>query len=161
MAKIFVGLGSNIQPQKHIKEGMQRLLKNFPGCQFSNLYESEAVGFDGDNFINLVAEFSTGLSIKGVIKVLSEIEDASGRTRLGPKFSARTLDIDLLLYDDVVCDKPVQLPRDEITKNAFVLLPLSEIAADLEHPVLKLSYTKLWQQYPKQKQKLWLFFPSV
>jgi len=157
MSIVFVGIGSNIAPEKHVREGMEDLLKLFPDCVFSELYESKAVGFEGDNFINLVARFSTDLSIAEVSKSLGRIEDASGRTRLGPKFSARTLDIDLLLYDDVVCSSPVELPRDEITKNAFVLLPLSELAADLKHPVLKQSYAKLWQQYPKNKQSLWRY----
>ncbi len=156
MATVFVGIGSNINPEEHIRKGMQRLVAEFSDCSFSNLYESESVGFAGDNFINLVAKFTTSLTVAEVVKILGNIEDESGRTRHGPKFSARTLDIDLLLYDDQICTKPVQLPRDEITKNAFVLLPLSELAADLIHPILKQSYSKLWKSYPKHKQKLWL-----
>ena len=155
MAQIFVGLGSNIEPAIHIQEGMDALLENFPDCIFSKQYESESVGFDGENFINSVAKFSSSLSITEVVAVLGKIEDASGRTRTGPKFSARTLDIDLLLYDDIVCEVPVSLPRDEILKNAFVLWPLSELAPKLIHPVVNKSYAQLWDEYPKHKQKLW------
>jgi 2-amino-4-hydroxy-6-hydroxymethyldihydropteridine diphosphokinase len=155
MAKIFVGLGSNIQPIIHIQEGMAALLENFPDCIFSKQYESEAVGFDGENFINSVAEFSSSLSIEEIIRILGKIEDASGRTRTGPKFSARTLDIDLLLYDDVICEEPVSLPRYEILKNAFVLWPLSELAPAALHPVVNKTYAQLWSEYPKNKQKLW------
>jgi len=155
MAKIFVGLGSNIEPTIHIQQGMDALLKSFPDCIFSKQYESESVGFDGENFINSVAEFTSPLTISEVVAVLGKIEDASGRTRTGPKFSARTLDIDLLLYDDVVCEAPVSLPRYEILKNAFVLWPLSELAPTSKHPVNGKTYAQLWQEYPKEKQKLW------
>jgi 2-amino-4-hydroxy-6-hydroxymethyldihydropteridine diphosphokinase len=71
------------------------------------------------------------------------------------KFSPRTLDLDLLFFDDLVCEKPAQLPRDEITKNAFVLWPLAEIASDFMHPTVNQTIGQIWQNYDKTKQKLW------
>jgi 2-amino-4-hydroxy-6-hydroxymethyldihydropteridine diphosphokinase len=91
-----------------------------------------------------------------VAKRLRVIEDRHGRERQGPRFSSRTLDIDLLLYDDLVLNQPgLVLPRDEITRNAFVLCPLAEIAAGLTHPVLKRTYGELWEMFDKTRQTLW------
>ena len=148
MAKIFVGLGSNIEPALHIQEGIDALLENFPDCTFSKQYESEAVGFDGENFINSVAEFSSSLTIEEIISILGKIEDASGRTRTGPKFSARTLDIDLLLYNDsIIEERPVRVPRDDILQYSFVLRPLAELAPDLVHPVTGKTMLEHWQEF--------------
>jgi 2-amino-4-hydroxy-6-hydroxymethyldihydropteridine diphosphokinase len=91
-----------------------------------------------------------------VSKTLHDIEAEHGRTREGPRFSSRTLDIDLLTYDDLVTrDNGLELPRDEIIKNAFVLWPLAEIAAEENHPLLNKSYGELWQAFDKDKQSLW------
>ena len=88
-------------------------------------------------------------------QILREIEDANGRDRSGPKFSSRTLDLDLLLYDDLVLDENgLKLPRDEILKNAFVLWPLAEIAPGLKHPETGLTYAELWSRFDKTKESL-------
>jgi len=132
------------------------LAVHFTELVLSPIYESEAVGFSGDNFFNLVAKFNTDLSVGELNTALKAIEDNHGRERTGPKFSGRTLDIDILTYDDLVGEiDGVSLPRDEITKNAFVLLPMKDIAADVQHPELEVSYGRLWFFYDKDKQKLW------
>jgi 2-amino-4-hydroxy-6-hydroxymethyldihydropteridine diphosphokinase len=118
------------------------------------LFESEAIGFDGSPFYNMVIGVSSPLSLEQVAKTLREIEYANGRSLNAKKFSPRTLDLDLLLYDQQVTEQPVQLPRDEISKNAFVLWPLAEIAGELIDPVLKQSYRQLWQNFDKSSQQL-------
>jgi len=156
MASVFVSIGSNIDKEKNIKACLQELAIHFTELVLSPIYESEAVGFSGDNFFNLVAKFNTDLSVGELNTALKAIEDNHGRERTGPKFSGRTLDIDILTYDDLVGEiDGVNLPRDEITKNAFVLLPMKDIAADVLHPELKVSYGRLWFFYDKDKQKLW------
>ena len=88
-------------------------------------------------------------------RALAEIEDAHGRDRSGPRFSSRTLDLDLLLYDDLVLDENgLKLPREEILKNAFVLWPLAEIAPGLVHPVAEKTYAELWADFDKSKETL-------
>ncbi len=156
MACVYVSIGSNIDKQKNIAACLQELALHFTGLVLSPIYESESVGFDGDNFFNLVASFTTSLTVGELNKALKAIEDKHGRERSGPKFSGRTLDIDILTYDELVGDiDGVQLPRDEITKNAFVLLPMNDIAGEKLHPELKVSYSRLWFFYDKDKQKLW------
>ncbi len=156
MATVYVSIGSNIDKEKNIKNCLQELAINFSDLLLSPIYESESVGFEGDNFFNLVACFTTDLTVGELNQSLKVIEDNHGRERSGPKFSGRTLDIDILTYDNLVGDiDGVQLPRDEITKNAFVLLPMADIAGNELHPELQVSYSRLWFFYDKEKQKLW------
>jgi len=156
MATVYVSIGSNIDKEKNIKNCLQELALNFSDLLLSPIYESESVGFEGDNFFNLVARFTTDLTVGELNQRLKVIEDNHGRERSGPKFSGRTLDIDILTYDNLVGDiDGVQLPRDEITKNAFVLLPMADIAGNELHPELQVSYSRLWFFYDKEKQKLW------
>lgn len=156
MAKVFVSIGSNIEREHYIAASLDSLSAEFGRLQISSVYESEAVGFEGDNFYNLVAAFETNLSVAELSQFLKRTEDEHGRCRKGPRFSGRTLDIDILTYDDLVGDcGGVELPRDEITKNAFVLWPLAEIAGDLLHPQLQQSYQSLWQGYDRASQKIW------
>lgn len=154
MAHIFISIGSNIDRRFHIQAAVSELKQQFDAVKVSSVYESEAVGFDGNAFYNLVAAAQTDLSIAQCVSVFKQIEDRYGRDRSAARFSGRTLDLDLLTYDDVVCQQPIELPRAEITENAFVLWPLAELAPDVIHPGSGKSYASLWQQYDKP-QKLW------
>ncbi|MFT6124099.1 2-amino-4-hydroxy-6-hydroxymethyldihydropteridine diphosphokinase [Shewanella sp. ALD9] len=155
MARIYISLGTNISPEKHLKAGLVDLQQYFGPLQLSRVFESESVGFKGTNFLNMVAAADTDLSIAQVVATFKQIEQHNGRIRGEKKFSPRSLDIDLLLYDDVICDIPVELPRGEILFNAFVLWPLAELVPNLSHPVTLQSYQTLWQNYDKQCQQLW------
>lgn len=156
MAKVYLSLGSNIDRYRHITAALDALHKEFGELQLSRVYESEAVGFDGDNFLNLVVGFETDLPLAGLAQQLREIEDRNGRRRDVPRFSARTLDIDILTYDQLVGTiDGIELPRREILKNAFVLLPMVDIAAAELHPVLQTSYQQLWDEFDQAAQKLW------
>lgn len=156
MSRVFLSLGSNIDRYRHIAAALDALSAQFARLDISTVYESEAVGFAGRNFLNLVVGVDTELSIAELSARLKQIEDDNGRNRSGPKFSPRTLDIDILTVDDLVGDREgVHLPRDEITKNAFVLLPMAELAPDTPHPALGVTYAELWRAYDKSQQKLW------
>lgn len=156
MAQVFLSLGSNIERSKHIRAGLDALAAEFGELRVSRVFESVAVGFDGDNFYNLVVGMETDLPVGQLALRLRAIEDANGRLRAGPKFSARTLDIDILLFDDLTGTVDgVKLPRGEIVKNAFVLQPLAELAPDSVHPLSGKSYAQMWAEYDKSKQKLW------
>ena len=154
MAQIYISVGTNHNREHHIRMAVQELAQQFGELQLSSVYESDAVGFKGDAFYNMVIGASTTLSVADCVAVFKAIEDRHGRVRGGEKFCGRTLDLDLLTYDTLVCRQPVELPRGEITENAFVLWPLAEIAAEQIHPVTGQSYAALWQAYNKS-QKLW------
>ena len=156
MTAIYLSLGSNVDRHKNITVALDALADLLGELKISSVYESKSVGFDGSNFFNLVVGADTILSIAELSETLKRIEDNNGRKRNGPKFSPRTLDIDILTYGDFVgIESGIELPRAEITKNAFVLLPLAEIAADVFHPQLQKSYRDLWLSYDQASQSLW------
>lgn len=149
-------MGSNIEREKHIRAGIRALQDIFGDLVISPVYESEAVGFEGDNFYNLVVGFETRLEPQALVEELHEIEAYFDRRRDANRFSPRTLDLDVLLYGDIVYNKGgLCLPRKEITEYAFVLQPLADIVGECTHPVLGKSYTELWQEFDKQDQSLW------
>ncbi|WP_444895330.1 2-amino-4-hydroxy-6-hydroxymethyldihydropteridine diphosphokinase [Microbulbifer sp. JMSA004] len=156
MAQVYLSLGSNINRAQYIRAALDALTGRFGELQVSRVFESEAVGFQGDNFYNLVVGLQTDLPVGQLALCLRGIEDANGRLRSGPKFSARTLDIDILTYDHLTGTVDgVKLPRGEIVKNAFVLQPLAEIAPEELHPVEQKTYRQLWDEYDQASQKLW------
>lgn len=156
VVKCYLSVGSNIDKKNNIQQALQTLRRLFRDIECSRVFESEAVGFSGDNFYNLVVGIQTGLSVPELASRLHAIEDEYGRRRGEKKFSSRTLDIDILTYGDQVgVVDGIALPRDEILRNAFVLLPLSELAPDDLHPVLKKTYASLWGEFDRHKQKLW------
>lgn len=156
MSRVYLSLGSNIDRYRHISAALDALAGQFGELAISTVYESESVGFAGSHFLNLVVAIDTRLSLAELSAVLKQIEDENGRDRSGPKFSPRTLDIDILTFDDFCGEAGgVRLPRDEITKNAFVLRPLAELAPEELHPVEKKTYRSLWQEYDAARQKLW------
>ncbi len=155
MGKVLLSIGSNIDQQRYITAGLDALSEQFGALLISSIYESVAIGFDGDNFYNLVVGIETELSVGQLSSYLKALEDKNGRRRDCPRFSARTLDIDILTYDSTVGTiEGVLLPRQEILENAFVLLPLAELVPNEVHPVAKLNYKTLWQRYDRQ-QTLW------
>lgn len=156
MTEIYLSLGSNVDRHQHIANALDALAALLGELRISRVYESESVGFAGSHFFNLVVGASTHLGIAELNERLKKIEDDNGRKRSGPKFSPRTLDIDILTYGDFVgVEAGIELPRAEITQNAFVLLPLAEIAPQVLHPQLQRSYATLWQAYDQHAQALW------
>jgi 2-amino-4-hydroxy-6-hydroxymethyldihydropteridine diphosphokinase len=145
-----------MQPEQHIPQALHDLEAIFGELRVSPIYESEAVGLEGDNFHNLVAGIYTDLSPRELVVVLRQLEARHGRKRAPDKFASRTLDIDLLTYgEQIIDDGRIQLPRDEIMKYAFVLLPLSDVAGDEIHPLSGLTYNRLWEEFEQQDQHLW------
>jgi len=157
MARVYISCGSNIEPQKHLLKGLQDLEETVGKLCLSPVYESTAVGFQGDNFLNLVVAFDTELDILAVDQLLENIEKQNGRQKSNVRFSSRNIDFDLLLYDDLIYhNESLEIPRPEIYQNAFVLRPLADIAPDVLDPLSQQSFAILWQQFSDPSQKLWL-----
>ena len=155
MAWVYISLGSNIDREALTRAGVNSLQQKYGELVLSSVYESEAVGFEGDSFYNMVIALQTDESVSDVAQVLHSIEDEHGRDRSGPRFSSRTLDLDLLLYDDLIINEgKLQIPRDEILERAFVLWPMAEVAPDLLHPEANKAYAQLWDEFDKDKEKL-------
>jgi len=152
---VYISLGSNIDREALTRAGVAALRERYGELVLSSVYESEAVGFDGENFYNMVIALQTADDVYAVAQALREIEDDHGRDRTGPRFSSRTLDLDLLLYDELILnEEKLQIPRDEILQRAFVLWPMAEVAADLMHPQVNKTYAQLWSEFDKEKEKL-------
>ena len=128
----------------------------FSPVAVSPVYESVAVGFDGENFLNLVLGFDTSLSLSELADKLDQIEQSCGRKRGEERFTTRTMDLDLLIYGDLLRhDDEYGIPRNEITRYAFVLKPLSQLAPNYVHPELGVSFSRLWEQGDFSGQDLW------
>jgi 2-amino-4-hydroxy-6-hydroxymethyldihydropteridine diphosphokinase len=156
MARVHVSIGSNIDPAANVRSCLDCLEREFGTLTVSSTYRSAPVGFEGDDFYNLVVGFDTDLEPRALVARLKAIEDSHGRRRAGrPRFSARTLDLDLLLYDNLILrDGDLELPSDEITRYAFVLQPLAEIAGRHRHPLLGQTYAALWRAFDAEQQPL-------
>ena len=154
MAQVYLSLGTNIEREKNLHSGLSALERIFGVLTLSTLFESDSVGFDGSPFYNMAIGFQTTQCVDELSQCLRKIEFDHGREANAKKFSARTLDIDILLYDDFILATPVQIPRDEILFNAFVLSPLAELAPNERHPVKKQTYLTLWQAFEQEKQHL-------
>jgi 2-amino-4-hydroxy-6-hydroxymethyldihydropteridine diphosphokinase len=155
MARVYLSIGSNIEREKHVLAALDALREWFGSLALSPVYESEAVGFVGEPFLNLVVGVDTALTVGELSARFKQLEADNGRRRDVPKFSGRTLDLDILTYDQEVGQLDgVELPRGEILKNAFVLKPLADVAPRDRHPVSGRTYFELWQSYNRD-QKLW------
>lgn len=145
MSTAYLGLGSNVDAERHIRIAIQALQDEFGELALSPVYRSEAVGFEGDDFLNLAACIETDKSPLELRDFLRALEQAHGRDRNTPKWSDRTLDIDILLYDDlVIYDDELEIPRKEILKFAHVLRPLADLAPNLVHPVERRTISAIW-----------------
>ncbi len=154
MPIVYVSIGSNIERDKNIASSLSALEKQFGQLTLSSVYDTEAVGFSGEAFYNLVVGFESNHPVTVIANTLRAIELAHGRSREAQKFSARTLDLDLILYGNLVFNEGrLHIPRADIERYAFVLEPLAEIAPEMIHPVLGKSYALLWQEFDKSPLK--------
>lgn len=147
--------GSNIEPQRHLAVAMRELAHAFPGVRFSTAYRNAAVGFEGEDFINLVAAFDSDLPPPAILARLHAIEAQCGRERAAPKWAPRSMDLDLLLYGDLVFEAPgLRLPRPDLLKRPYMLGPAAEVAPGMHHPTEDLTLAELWSRFDRAAHEL-------
>ncbi|WP_367347007.1 2-amino-4-hydroxy-6-hydroxymethyldihydropteridine diphosphokinase [Stenotrophomonas bentonitica] len=148
MTTVLLSLGSNLQPQQHLHAAVAVLRQRFGDIRVSPAYRTAAVGFDGPAFLNNAVALETDMPLEALDTWLHAVEDAHGRDRSGPRFSDRTLDIDVVFYGDLIVEGPghLRIPRPEL-KHAFVLKPLADIAPDFVDPVSGLTLAALWKAH--------------
>lgn len=155
MARVYLGLGSNIQRERYITAGLDALHGLFGDLALSPLYDSEAIGFEGQPFLNMVVGVDTTLPVGELARQLRHIETEHGRPENARRYSSRQLDIDILTYDELTgVVEGVELPRAEILENAFVLCPLADLVPAEQHPVVRRSYAELWASYDQAGQRI-------
>lgn len=155
MARVYLSLGSNLEPQRYLRAALDELRARFGAIEVSPAYRSRSVGFDGPDFVNLAVGLDTELTPEALNDWLHALEDRHGRRRDVPRYSDRTLDVDIVLYDDLVRqgEGHLDIPRKEL-KHAFVLRPIADIAPGLRHPVDGRSMAELWAAFPAASEPL-------
>ena len=150
MSDVHINIGSNEDRASKLTLALEALQQEFSNIVTSSLYESPAEGFEGNDFYNIGVNASTDKSIHEVKEILKEIEENLGRDRNLAKFSARIIDLDLVLYDDVI-EASWNLPRVDILKYAYVLSPLAELNATKQHPIEGQTYQELWRTFQSSR----------
>ncbi|HIF48203.1 2-amino-4-hydroxy-6-hydroxymethyldihydropteridine diphosphokinase [Candidatus Thioglobus sp.] len=151
MAKIHINIGSNQDREANIVGAIELLKLNFGDIKISDIFESPAQGFEGDDFYNIGINTNTELSVDDVNAVLKDIEKTFGRDRSAPKFSSRLIDLDLVVYDEII-DEKSNLPRNDILLYSFVLAPLAQLSGSDIHPLENKSFQQLWQEFQTKNQ---------
>ena len=147
---LHLNIGSNQNRRINIQLALNKLESNFTDITVSSLFESPSEGFSGSNFYNVGVNAKTKNNIYEVVDILHDIENSLGRERSLPKFSSRIIDLDLVLYNDVI-DENLKVPRRDILKYAFVLAPLAELNPEDIHPQKGISFLNLWKEFQSNK----------
>ena len=146
MSLLHLNIGSNLDRRKNIRLALEHLESSFDKIIISSLFESPSEGFEGNDFYNIGVNVETSKKVSEVLDILHQIEDSLGRNRAQPKFSSRIIDLDLVIYDDII-DEKFNIPRKDIFRYAFVLAPLLELNPYGIHPEKGVSYLELWENF--------------
>ena len=150
MPEVFVAAGSNVEPVVHLRRALGILASHYPRLRRSRAWRNAAVGFEGEDFVNLVVAFETDEPVHAIIARLHETEAACGRPRDAPRWAPRSMDLDVLLYGDRVSHEPgLTLPRPDLVRRAYMLGPITELAPELRHPTLGLTMRELWEHFDR------------
>ena len=153
--EVFLSLGSNIDPEENLKYACRELKKAFGNIQISSVYKNKPIGFEGNDFLNMVVKVKSTFNPNEMLDLLRSLEIATGRDIGTGAFDSRTLDIDMVLYGDLVHpEQPFKIPRKDIELYSFVLCPLAEINPNGIHPVTGKTFKNLWESFDQEKHPL-------
>jgi len=144
---VFISVGSNVEAERHVRYALAALTERLGPIEVSPCYANPAVGFAGNDFLNLVVRAESVLPPATVIGLLREIERAGGRVASAPRWGPRSLDIDLLLYGSAI-EPALRIPRGDVLRAAYVLCPLTDLAPTLRHPVTGQRLRDVWAAHP-------------
>jgi 2-amino-4-hydroxy-6-hydroxymethyldihydropteridine diphosphokinase len=149
VSRAYLSLGSNLDPEANLRSAIAALREHFGDIVLSPIYRTQAQGFEGADFLNAAAIVESEMDPYALNAWLHALEDAHGRDRGGPRFGDRTLDIDIILFDNRVLDGPgnLRIPRSEL-RHAFVLKPLVDIAPDVVVPLDGRTLRQMWAGHP-------------
>ncbi len=149
MTAVYVAAGSNVEPEKYLSVALRALAATYGPLTLSPAYKNKAVGFEGADFINLVVGFSTEESVAEVRRQLQKIEAACDRPPDAPKWAPRTMDLDILIFGDLVSNEPgLLIPRPDLLKRPYMLKPMADIAPHVMHPTQGKTMRELWENFP-------------
>ena len=153
--EVFLSLGSNIDPEKNLKYACRELKKAFGNIQISSVYRNKPIGFEGNDFLNMVVKVKSTFNPNEMLDFIRGLEAATGRDIGIGAFDSRTLDIDMLLFGSLVHpEKPFKIPRNDIELYSFVLCPLAEIEPDGIHPITGKTFKDLWESFDQAEHPL-------
>jgi 2-amino-4-hydroxy-6-hydroxymethyldihydropteridine diphosphokinase len=148
VTEVYVAAGSNVEPAANLRKALDALARRYPNLRCSSAYRNAAVGFEGEDFVNLVVGFETSEDVRVVIGHLHDAEVACGRARNAPKWAPRSMDLDILLFGSMTCDRPgLVLPRPDLVRRAYMLRPAAELAPEFRPPTMGLTLGELWQRF--------------
>ena len=150
----YLSLGSNIEPQKHLGEAIKKIKVDFINPVISSVYQTAAQGFAGDDFLNLAIQISTELNLAELLNYTESLEQAAGRVRVKRgNFDARTLDVDVVVYGDLVGLHEGKIwPAEDLKDYGHVLKPLAEIAEQAKDPLSGHTFKQLWDQFENKHE---------
>ena len=156
MPEVLIAAGSNVRPREHLRRAVAMLREAWPDLRQSGAYRNKAVGFEGEDFINLVVGFDTDQPLAAVLAELHRIEAACGRPREAPKWAPRSMDLDVLLYGDMVGEFPgAVLPRGDLVRRPYMLGPAAEVAPDFVHPSDGRTLGEMWAAFDSEGHEMW------
>ena len=153
--EVYVAAGSNVDAERNLQLAAAAMAREFAPVRFSPAYRNTAVGFEGEDFVNFVMGFRTSLGVHEVIDRLQHIEALCGRSRDAPKWAPRSMDLDILLFGDRVCDEPgLVLPRPDLVRRPYMLGPMADLAPGVLHPTLGVTIGELWARFDRDAHPL-------
>ncbi len=155
MARVYIAIGGNVEPERWFPVAARELKRRYPGVRFSSCYRNPAFGFEGADFLNAVAGFDTARSPEEVLSDCHEVEAICGRRRDDPKWAPRVMDVDLLLHGETIAETPTyRLPRPDLLQRCYMLGPLAEIAPEVRHPVTGRTIGEHWRELARAPHSL-------